>query len=523
MINTSKLNPLLRQVLAVATFLFCLVILAFSLRGIKGNPSAAELNHEVWKDEGPLELSPERGRFALTYSLLEDHSFSFSLPVAEFAMPDVAQADGKYVSLFAPTVSYLIMPGYILGKMWGVSQVGSFAMIALFAAFNFVLIRKIALLLGAQSTAASIAGLLFVFATPAFPYAVTLYQHHISTFVILLSIYTLIRWKNIWSLAIVWFLCALSISIDNPNLFLMLPIGLFALGRVFQIEEKVKNYQITLRLAGIISLVVMIIPLGFFMYFNKMSYGNPFQLAGTVASGAGSTFQTQDVADVINEELASKSGEVDAPKRSAIGFFKPRNLPHGLYEHFLSFDRGMILYTPVILVGFLGLWVLVKTKPDYARLLLAIVGMDALLYSMWGDPYGGWAFGSRYMIPAYAILAILLALVLTRWRKKIIFLFIVLGLGLYSTGVNTIGALTSNRNPPKVEILSLEAITNRRERYTFTRNMEMLNANKSKSFIFQETKIHDSLTAWQYASVIIGAIGIVLGLHFVALYLSRKS
>ncbi len=503
--------------------LFCMLILLISLRGLKGSPTSYELNSNKWMDEGPMELSPERGRFALTYSLAEDHSFHFSLAIARFALPDVATAKGYFVSLFAPTVSYIVMPGYIIGKAFGYSQVGSFIVIALFAVFNAVLIRAIAIRLGARPSAATIAALLFLFATPAFPYAVTLYQHHISTFLILFSIYSLLRYKTPWALAIVWFSCALSISVDNPNLFLMFPIGVFALTRAIHIEEKVKQYQLNIHWAGLLTVVVMILPLAFFMYFNQMSYGNPFQLAGTAASAKNiSQLHTPDLVEVGSEQLP----DTEVPgkptqSRNALSFFDTRQLPNGLYEHFLSLDRGMIMYTPVILIGFIGLLLLAKNNIAFTNLLAAIIGADVLLYSMWGDPYGGWAFGSRYMIPAYSILAILLAHVLTKYRKNLFILFTILVIGIYAVCVNTIGAVTSNRNPPKVEVLAIEAVSHVQERYTYTRNMQMLNANRSKSFVFQEFA-YQYLTAWQFTELIISAISVMLLLQFAALFINRN-
>ena len=45
----------------ILLILFCAVILLFSVRGLAGNPTIADLNTLQWKDNGPLELSPERG------------------------------------------------------------------------------------------------------------------------------------------------------------------------------------------------------------------------------------------------------------------------------------------------------------------------------------------------------------------------------------------------------------------------------------------------------------------------------
>src|SRR3972149_11956450 len=95
--------PKFRKVLGISLMLlFCVLVLGFSLRGYMGVPSEKELGSSYWKENGPFELSPERGRFALAYSVMEEGNLYFSENIAKFASPDIAQANGKYVSIFAP-------------------------------------------------------------------------------------------------------------------------------------------------------------------------------------------------------------------------------------------------------------------------------------------------------------------------------------------------------------------------------------------------------------------------------------
>jgi hypothetical protein len=440
------------------------------------------------------------------YSVFEDKSFQFSDELGRFAAPDVAEYKGRFVSLFAPTVSYIVIPGYVLGKQFGISQVGSFAMIGVFAILNVLLIRAISIRLGARQLAANIAALIFLFATPAFSYAGVLYQHHISTFLILLSLYVIIRFKSLWALIIVWFSCALSISVDNPNLFMMFPIGLYALGRHIQIEEKVHNLQIRFHLLPLFTLLIMALPIAFFMNFNRQSYGNPFQLSGTVATAKiqnGHLDSANTVAEKIEKE---KEAEEKREEKNALSFFQTRDIPNGFYQHFISPDRGIIVFAPIVLLGIVGMFVAAKDHKQYFQLLLAVIGMNIILYSMWGDPYGGWAFGSRYLIPSYAVLSIFIGIALSKFRRNLFFLLPFIALTIVSVSVNTIGAVTSNRNPPKPEVLALEALTKRQERYSVDRNMHMLDNNISKSFVFKELGVQNYLSAWQYTGMIIAFI-----------------
>ncbi len=503
----------MKNILLTTLFiLFCAVILVLSLRGIRGNPTSETLNEPYWKDEGPLELSPDRGRYALTYSIVEDKSFFYSLPVARFTTPDLGYSRDKYVSLFAPGVSFLVMPGYILGKYLNLAQVGTFAVISLFALANTLLLRSIAIRLGAFSLAATIAATLFIFASPAFSYAVTLYQHHISTFLILMSIYLLIRFKSLWSLLLIWFLAAASIPVDYPNLFLMFPIGLYALTRFIIVKKGSERLDINLKLAGFATFIGTVLPILFFLWFNQMSYGNPLQYSGTVPGVRAIDDQGRPVApSQAGQENIEKFTNPQIQEKSAVRFFKSRNLLSGFKTHFISLDRGVLFYTPVMLFGLIGIIYAYRRQMPMFALLVAILGVNILLYSMWGDPYGGWAFGSRYLIPSYAILSIFVALLLTYWNKKVLFLIAFIIVAFYSIAVNTLGAVTTSAIPPKAEVLALEKLSGIVQRYTYQRNWGSLLSGHSKSFVYQ-TYLSKYLSALQFYQILTISICLVLGI-----------
>lgn len=501
--------------------LFGIMILVLSIRGITGNPTENSINSLGWKDDGPFELSPERGRFALTFSLIEDKSFFFSVPIARFVTPDLGYKNGQYVSLFPPAISYLAVPGYIIGKYFGASQVGTFAVISLFALINMFLIQKIAAKLGASRLAGILASLAFLFATPAFAYAVTLYQHHVSTFLILLSIYILVSTTGILPLFFVWFLCAMAIPVDYTNLFLMFPIGIYAVLRFFYITTDTKKSFLHFRILAPLTLIGIILPLAFFLWFNKASYGNPLQLSGTIpgvrdidASGKPAPPTGADINNIekyFNPELQQKS---------AVAFFQARNIINGLYEHILSADRGIMYFTPVILFGLVGLVVLYRRKNPFMPLLTGVILTNLLLYSMWGDPYGGWAFGSRYLIPGYAILAIALAVGLDALKRYWIVLLLFLVVLAYSIGVNTVGALTTSANPPKTEVLALEKLSGRQEKYTFERNIDYLKQSGSKSFAYN-TWFKKYVSPLEYFWIIAGTITGIATIATIALAFSK--
>lgn len=520
--NTTKkfLNIMIQSILVV----FVVVIMIASIRGLAGNPTAEELNSPTWKEQGPFELSPERGRFALTYSILEDHSVIFSVPVARFTTPDLGYTNENFVSLFAPGVSYLVIPGYLVGQFFGLAQVGTYAAIGLFAIVNYLLIRLISRSLGASPLASAVAGMVFLFATPAFAYGVSLYQHHISTFLILAGVYILIRFEKKWlAMFGVWFLCALGIAVDNPNLFMMFPLGLFALIQALNIGETEKNLTVKINPKFIVAILGIVLPITGFLYFNNLSYGSPFQLGGTVNSVDVINDEGKPVTseDILTPEELAQAGEFEEEERSSVGFFEARDMVNGLYIHLLSPDRGVLYFTPVILVGIVGMFVLYKSSNKYLPLLLSIVGINLVLYSMWGDPWGGWAFGSRYLIPGYAIMSIFIAMALTKYSRNIIFLLIFGVLFIYSVSINTLGAITTSAIPPKVQAIPLEALTGKEEKYNYMRNWDYLNQNGSKSYFYQKY-LENTVDARDFYITLVSAISTVTIISLIGVYLTNR-
>lgn len=513
-------TSIIRTIGNVVFFLFCAVILFFSLRGLPGNPTAKELNTQAWKDNGPFELSPERGRFALLYSLVEDNSFSFSTDLARFTVPDLGYFHGKYVSLFAPALSFLLIPGYVFGKAIGISQVGAQAIIALFALLNLLLIRAIAIRWGASPLAATIAGFTFLFATPAFTYAGTLYQHHVSTFLILLALYLLIRFTTIWSLLVIWMLCAFSLSVDYPNFFLMVPIGIAALARSIWIQRHEGSIDIKVSFIRLLTIMSVIIPMIFFFWTNTVSYGNPLQLAGAVRQVTGIKANGSPVFKNDSPVKDAKQIATDNdPQQNIIAFFKNRNLITGMYILLLSPDRGVLFYTPSMFFAIVGIILAFRHKKPFLSLLLGVLGINILLYAMWGDPWGGWAFGARYLIPAYAILSLFIAIALTNFRKSVPFLGFFFLILVISLGINTMGVITTSENPPQVQIQEVEKLSHKKAYYTIENNVMFLSQGKAKAFVF-DAVAHNYLSAWNYyilLTTIIMSFAAVL-----IVYLSRE-
>ena len=132
--------------------------------------------------------------------------------------------------------------------------------------------------------------------------------------------------------------------------------------------------------------------------------------------------------------------------------------------------------------------------------LATLPAFNLFVYASFGDPYGGWAFGPRYLVPAMASLSILAVIGLQgarlNWLRRLVFML----LFVVSSAVAAAGALTSNLIPPKVEADYLKI-----PYYNFLHNFDLIFKNQSASFLYNST-FHTSLNLEQYALILWGTL-----------------
>ncbi len=486
------------------TILFTLsvfLVLTLTIKGVWGNPDPETINRDLKGEAMPFELSPERGRFALLSSIVDYNSLNFPTEVARYVVPDLGFHNGKYVSLFPPGVSYLAIPFYLLGKYFNLGQVFAFSVISVFATLNVFLILKIVEIITKNWYAGAVAGLSFIFGTSALSYAGTLYQHHVTSFFILTGLYLLFNKTEKYSAFLMGLLVGISIFVEYNNAVFIIPILIGLIIR--HIDLKVKNNKVLVSLnnylfLGLIGFIIGIAPN---FYYSYKAYGDPFKLAGTV----------QSVDQVI---INKDSGLAELPKdlggeETALGFFNVNMIPQSMSVLLTSSDRGALWFSPIILLSLLGIRSLYKKRQFEAVTLLATILLILLLYGMWGDPWGGWAFGTRYLIPLFALTAILIGEAVSLYSKKAWFNILFVILFYYSLIVNTAGALTTSQIPPTKESESL-----RYPHPTFIYNYGLILEGKSSSFVYNNLfKNYISLSEYFWIMFTIVSIGLAIPLY----------
>ena len=269
-----------------------------------------------------------------------------------------------------------------------------------------------------------------------------------------------------------------------------------------------------------LTIIGIIAPFIFFFWYNKAAYGSPTTLLSSlkqvkVLSPDGSLIE--DSQSEISTGIVTSSAE----NRSATLFFQTRKILNGLTILTVGRDRGLLYFAPIVLFGIIGAVILYVRKNPNIALMVAILATNVVLYSMWGDPAGGWAFGGRYLIPAFAILSIFIGAALSYFRKNILFLFLFILISFYSIAVNTLGAITTSRNPPQSEILALEKLSGKQELYSWDRNLQFVNAGKLKAFVYNDFA-YKYVSTWDYYQYLTVFIAGIVSVHIAYLYASSR-
>ncbi len=473
------MRNLFKVTISILATLLLMGIYALTSKGVYRNPDISEVKNNLDQPTQPLELSPERGRFVLTMSIVKNRSFALTEEMADAVYPDVGWHDGKFFILFAPGISLMAVPLYILGSYFNLSQVFSFYLSSLFATANgiiiFVIARRVFRLPIWSSVFASIS---FCLGSIAWAYAVTLYQHHVTTFLMLSGFYAVWKYRQaqkfswVYS-ACVWFFYALALWIDYPNVLLYLPIMIYLglSGIKFSISQN--KYRFTLRISLLLTSIMFIGLSAVHGYYNHVHFGKWSKISGGIIDykkikegglleSVGGEEKIQEIEDKIN------------PTK----YFSEEDFPFGIYTLLVSQDRGLLLYSPLFVLGILGLVHNFKKFTIETAILTTSVCITIFLYSSWSDPWGGWAYGPRYMIPALGMLSPFIAAWLSEKTHSTFRKIIALILFIYSSAIGLLGAITTIGVPKVLDAKLINA------HHNFLLNIDFLLKGKNSSFVY---------------------------------------
>jgi hypothetical protein len=460
---------------ALSLFILSFAVLALTLRGEWGNPNPSEINSSQKKLGSPFESSMARGRYAQTMALVEDKTADLRNGKEVIAMPDLGFYNGKMFPLFAPGLAFYSVPAYVIGSWFEASLVGVFLFGAVIAALNTVLIFVILKHYNTPPWASWFAGFAYLFATTAFPYAVTLAQHNFTVFFMLLVILSgIMGRKKPWLYAIGWLAYALAIFMDYPNLVLLFPAVGFMLLSAVSISDTSQKLKLRFKMAVVYAGIFFALFNLAHAYYNAEHFGAPQTIGPSVYKRINSD----------DELLAAKSGALVTGSNSQVSgnglsLFDAKKLANGLFILTVSKGRGIIVFAPLTLLGILGINELSKKKKsrNFSITLGLLIITNFILYGAFGDPWGGSSYGPRYLIISMAMLSIGLGASFAHFRS-IYYRILAFILFCYGAAINTVGVLTTNQL-----LADIEAIY-RGLPYTYVWNFGMLENGLNSSLAY---------------------------------------
>jgi hypothetical protein len=356
----------------------------------------------------------------LEYAMFSSHTFALGKAVSSNSYilgssgvhnldsVDIFEYNHYFYSAIAPGFAFFALPFASLGFIMD----GHFTFFGHAALYNelfssfansiaAVLVYKVCRLYFRESTSVFIA-FAYAFSTISWPLATMIFQHDLSAMFDLISAYCILSYfrkvglnekqvplegvkKTIGILRPVLggLAVGLAFTVDYINgaiIALILGFTAFCLWRTksFNFAIKIRIFLSTLGAASIGVAVIF--------YYNIESFGHILD------------FSEQTY-------LASRGGLLAS-------FSTP--IYEGLEIMLLSPYRGLVLYCPIVVVGFLGLLKVLRNKPkNYDSslrrdvLFLGLLSLGTLLpYSAWYDIYGGESFGPRFLVAAIPFILI---------------------------------------------------------------------------------------------------------------------
>jgi hypothetical protein len=423
---------------------------------------------------GPFESSNSTSRYVLTEAIVEHNTFILNKDEAKFASPDVALYNSNFLSIFMPGISLIGVPFYIFGKIVGSPQLFAYLSVTLFGFINMFLIARIAYKLGANSYAALLGGFLFLFGTDALSYSLFYTQHVTSVTFLLISLLSVLGKKTVLKNTLFGLSAGISLLLDIPNIIFLLPVGMYLLSQYINIQKAGDAIRMAFNMKFITILLGLIPFLVVLAWYNLHTTGSYTKIGQTI--GQSSYFTVKDTKEKQAVTLPTSQSYMEVVP------FKPRVQTNGFYTLLVSNERSWLYYSPIVWLGILGIVQLYRKrqKTAVANVLVGVIGLNILLYSMFDDPWGGWAFGPRYLIPAAAMLCVGLGIAIQAYSRRIWFLMLFTLTALYSITINVLGALTTGAVPPRTEAEHLLAPIP----YTYLYNINLAKEDKISSLVY---------------------------------------
>lgn len=496
--------------LLIALSVLMLLTIKGSVGNFHPNPSSP-FQKEAVMGKPPFETSMERGRYAQVVSLVESGNINVD-EFKDFLKPDLAWYNGHFYSTFPPAMAILSTPFYWVGTLINLSQVVTYMSSGVFLLLTVWMILKTANILSFSKRTSYIIATVFALSTSAWAYSASFSAHTLSAFVAICMLYLYLKIRfhsgehqslNNLYYFLMGLLFVSNILIDYPNVIVTFPIVLLTLVSEFKIShEHDGSKNIELPYTFFYTLLGLFLGFLIFLGTNFVLYGKPLYLTNTYTIKWLLREQDSSTLELSNDIFKDKNYLSDR--------FSFDKLVVGAKVLTVDTDRGVFQYFPFFVFGLIGLVYTIKDKRYFYLLPFICFVLNIIVYGAYDDPWGGWAFGPRYLIVGSPLFLLLAGYALERLPNKLWVRIPAFFAAAFGVIVGMIGALTTSAVPPSIEITDGSVHTN------YLYNFDYLLNNGTSAFVY--SLISKFVTPEIYFLIIAAlTLLLVFGLFFVPL------
>jgi len=434
-------------------FGFFALALILVMRGNTGNfGTPAELHSyfdsaETVNDRMSQTLGSDRvaSQYVGMVSIADYGTIDIPEEIIQYSGRDVGfTKDERVFSWFPIGLQVLTVPFYLIGKIFNMSLVFAHLPVIIISFLNLILLYQISRnIFKLDQKTGLLVSYVYGFASVAIVYSVMYIPHQISTFLLLSCFY--LAWKffetystkNKWLfMSGIWILWSTSSFFDYPNWIIISPVFLYIFFKIISRNKKKKEFLILFvtSIFGILGLF------GQGLY-NHVVYDNWQQMSNTLPQ-----YEWRNMPKLL-KTFDNFDFEVER-KNKIFNVFRLDKLKEGAQVLLFSFDRGLFVFTPLFLLSLLGYFFFFRKKNYEKIFLLYAPVFTILIYAIFPDAWGGYAFGARYLLPVMAIMSVSFGLIYHKFQNLYFRIFSIL-LIVFSLIQSLAGVMSTTIIAPK--------------------------------------------------------------------------
>ena len=350
---------------------------------------------------GAFKSNDERALFSGTDSFVKRGEFTVNQIYWDYTNVGMLTSKGDMVPNYEPAQMVAAIPFYLWGRALGAAVQGTLFLNPLVTALAVALLYLCFVELGFRRGTATLGGLVFAFATLAWPYSRTFFREPLAMLAYVLAVYGLLRYRPALLGA-----ALRSDATAAPRRYRWLAVAGFALGLAFITKQTSvalapslllllfayewrrpldpgdgSRLRVWLRIA-----LAFLVPLGL-----MLALGRVYQ---AITLGGVEVFARNIVEYTTNPQLSQSV---------------PARMMRALLGISISPYKGLFWYSPVLLLGLAGALPFTRRFRWEGISFLLLIAFHLLGYSRYNYWSAGVAWGMRYLLPIVPFLVLLAA------------------------------------------------------------------------------------------------------------------